>query len=212
MVLSDVFKGVAVSVRAPALAPIFRSDLQFRMLGYLAVGEDRQATVTDIAKAIGASYAAVWAEIDRLVKAGVLTQLRIGRSKVVRLSESSPYIEPLRKLLLMSYGPLPLLRERLESVEIVRDAFIYGSWARRYAGEQGPPPRDVDVLAIVDAGAAAAVVYQACGMAGDESGRTVNATVLTSGEWESDRSSFASSVRQQPRVGILGDDFGKVFT
>ncbi len=30
----------------------------------------------------------------------------------------------------------------------VRRGFIYGSWAARYSGEPGAPPRDVDVLVV----------------------------------------------------------------
>lgn len=199
-----------MAVRAPALAPLFRSDLQFRLLGYLAVGEHRDTTITDIAKAIDASYAAVWAEVDRLTKLGVLTQRTVGRSKVVQFSDHAPHVEPLRSILLMSYGPLPLLRERLQEVQAVREAFVYGSWARRYAGEPGPAPRDVDVLVLVEPGADAGEVHRACSRVGDETNQTINATVLTADEWESDPSSFARDVRQQPLVGVLGDAYGKV--
>lgn len=45
----------------------------------------------------------------------------------------------------MTYGPLPVLTELLAPVLAVREAFIYGSWAARHAGEPGPAPIDVDV-------------------------------------------------------------------
>ena len=36
----------------------------------------------------------------------------------------------------------------LADVEGITEAYIYGSWAARYRGETGPPPRDVDVLVV----------------------------------------------------------------
>lgn len=36
----------------------------------------------------------------------------------------------------------------LADVEGVQDAYLYGSWAAREAGEQGLPPGDVDVLVV----------------------------------------------------------------
>ena len=33
----------------------------------------------------------------------------------------------------------------------MEEAYIFGSWARRYEGELGPPPADIDVLIVGDA-------------------------------------------------------------
>jgi hypothetical protein len=48
---------------------------------------------------------------------------------------------------------LPLLRSRLqaeelEGVEGIEKAYLFGSWAARYAGEAGRAPADLDVLVI----------------------------------------------------------------
>ena len=34
--------------------------------------------------------------------------------------------------------------------EAIHEVFIFGSWADRYKGEQGPPPNDVDVAVVSD--------------------------------------------------------------
>jgi predicted nucleotidyltransferase len=52
------------------------------------------------------------------------------------------------QLVTETYGPVPVLRELLDRIERVDRAFIYGSWAARRSGQEGPPPRDLDVLVI----------------------------------------------------------------
>jgi predicted nucleotidyltransferase len=47
-----------------------------------------------------------------------------------------------------TYGPAPLLRNLLAELPGIREAYIYGSWAGRRAGQPGPPPRDIDVLVV----------------------------------------------------------------
>ena len=59
----------------------------------------------------------------------------------------------------------------------IESAFIYGSWARRYQGETGAPPGDIDLLVVgsvqVDD------VYDVMEMASARLSREVNPTVLT---------------------------------
>jgi predicted nucleotidyltransferase len=192
-----------------ALAPIFRSDLQFRLLGYLASG--RETSIRELSTAIDASYGATWAEVERLLELGTLEERRVGRSKLVRLAEGPSYMEPLRRLLLQTYGPLPFLRDELQMIEDVTEAFVYGSWARRYEGEIGPPPADVDVFVVMAPSSDPHPVYGACSRVTERTEQTVNATVLTATEWEGGDSAFVETVRAGPRVGVLGDEYGKVF-
>jgi hypothetical protein len=90
------------------------------------------------------------------------------------------------------------------------DASVYGSWARRYAGEVGPAPGDVDVLVVISAPSDPRPVYRAGARGSERTGQPVNATVLTADDWEHGESAFVRTVRDGPRVGLLGDEFGKV--
>ena len=87
-----------------------------------------------------------------------------------------------RAFLLKTVGPKPVLESVLGEVFGTESAFIYGSWARRYAGEAGAPPGDIDLLVVgtprVDA------VYDVTEKASSQLGREVNPTVLTQHEWE----------------------------
>ena len=72
----------------------------------------------------------------------------IGRSKLLHANADSPYFPPLARLVVMSFGPPLVIGEEFGTLSHVERVFIYGSWAARYAGEQGPAPHDVDVLLI----------------------------------------------------------------
>ncbi len=54
----------------------------------------------------------------------------------------------LAALMAVTFGPAPVLRELLAGVPGVPEAWIYGSWAARYAEQPGPAPKDVDVLIV----------------------------------------------------------------
>jgi predicted nucleotidyltransferase len=88
----------------------------------------------------------------------------------------------LSSLILKAFGPTALLAALLKRVPQVDAAYIYGSWARRYSGEAGPAPRDLDVLVVGNPNVNA--VYAAGRRAETELGLEVNPLVVTPGEWE----------------------------
>jgi predicted nucleotidyltransferase len=115
---------------------------------YLSPG--REYSVTELARLASASLKATAQEVDRLVTAGLLDDRRSGNQRLVRRAAPSRIVTPLTDLLAATYGPLPVLTEELAGLSGVEQAYIYGSWASRHAGEPGPPPDDVDLLVIGD--------------------------------------------------------------
>lgn len=207
-----------MSVVAPALAPIFRSDTQMRLLGELACSPAGQEfDISDLARRIGAQYATVHREVERLLTLGILTEARVGRSRTIAWSDQPPYAAPLRQLLLQTYGPLPALRDVLDGHPWIDQVFVFGSWAQRYAGEPGPPPNDVDVLVVFDPDHPdfpeedTLAIFQLVSRAGERvPDAAFNATPVERDEWGQRRTAFLRDVSDGPRVGVLGDDYGRV--
>lgn len=77
---------------------------------------------------------------------------------------------------------------------------IYGSWARRYQGEAGPLPHDVDLL-IIGAGSVGQI-RAAADVATRTLGRDVNVTVLAPAQWAAAESGFLAHVRDGPLVEL----------
>jgi predicted nucleotidyltransferase len=100
----------------------------------------------------------------------------------------------LHSILLKTIGPKAVLETQLRGLPGLDRALIYGSWARRYHGEPGPLPQDVDLMVIGTADVAE--IRAEADSATRKLGRDVNVTVLTPDEWDKSRpdSSHISSL------------------
>lgn len=190
-----------MSRRPPALLPIFRSEHQLRLLGYLYVRAGKAFSIADLERQTGIPQQTISREVGRLVRAGLLASRTTGPLKLVSANEDSPYFPELRGLLLKALGPGVLITERLRRIDGIEEAFIFGSWARRYRGEVGPPPADVDVLVIGDAPPGDVAV--ACLAAERRLGLAVNPVVLSTREWEAQTSGFIRGIRKGPLVPLI---------
>jgi predicted nucleotidyltransferase len=172
------------------------------LLGRLFLHPEREQTIAELQEATGIPQQTVSREVSRLLGAGILTGRRVGRLHFVKPNQASPYFRELAGLLLKALGPRTVLAERLSGLYGIEEAYLFGSWARRYQGEPGPPPGDIDVVVIgqpdIDA------VYQACREAGDALGQEVNPVVLTQAEWRSGRSGFVQELRKGALVSVVG--------
>lgn len=133
---------------SPSLLPLLRSQLQGELLAATLLHPEREFSLSELADRLGASHTAVLREANRLVEAGILSDRRVGRTRLLAARTDTPLARPLTELITVSFGPFPLLSEALHDVEGVERAYIYGSWAARYQGRPGPPPGDVDVLIV----------------------------------------------------------------
>lgn len=197
--MSDIIH--SVSEPSLGLLPIFRSDNQLGLLAYIFIHADRPHTPAELSRATGIAPATVSREVDRLVKAGVLSASRRGRSKLIEPNRQVPYFGDLRSLLIKVAGPPRILADLLRPIVGVEAAFIYGSWARRYFGEPGEYPRDVDLLVIGEPSVDA--IYDAATQAEGRLGLEVNPTIVTQEEWKQPKSVFLETVKRDRLVPVI---------
>lgn len=182
------------------LLPLLRSRVQGDLLALVYLNPDEEYSITEVAHRIGASVKAVHQEVTRLVESGLLTDRKLGTSRLVRSVQDSLLTRPLTDLLAVTYGPLPVLTRSLSGLDGVEQAFIYGSWAARYNGEPGPVPADVDVLAIgnVDPDELDERSRQAEAVLR----REVNIRRLRPATWANRDDPFVTTVRARPLVEL----------
>ncbi|MBC7462843.1 MAG: MarR family transcriptional regulator [Actinobacteria bacterium] len=131
-----------------SLLPLLRSQTQGDLLALLFINPEEEFSLSEVARRIKVSRPGVFHETQRLVAAGLITDRPDGRSRKIRANLSSPLSKPLSELLLLTYGPLPVLAKALSGIKDIKRAFLFGSWADRYQGIPGKPPNDVDVLIV----------------------------------------------------------------
>ncbi|MGO1976031.1 helix-turn-helix domain-containing protein [Brachybacterium tyrofermentans] len=186
---------------APLLAPIFRSDGQARLLSALML-DDEERNLTQLAEQTGLAYPTVHREAARLLQAGILVERQVGRTRLLRADPNSPLFTPLREILLITTGPVVLLKEEFCRIQGVESAFLHGSFAARMRGIDGPAPNDIDVLIIGTPDPDE--VYDACGRVEEIVHRPVNPTIATRAEFDRD-SGFHTQVRNSSTVPVLGE-------
>lgn len=186
---------------APLLAPIFRSDGQARLLSALLLAGD-ELSLTDVAERADLAYPTAHREVARLIEAGILVERRVGRTRLIRGNPDSPLAAPLREILTVVSGPVVLLAEEFGRIDGIQSAFLYGSFAARLRGVEGPAPHDIDVIVVgtpdVDA------VYEACTRVEAAVHRLVNPTILSAEEFTAE-SGFLDTVRSGSIVPVMGE-------
>lgn len=189
--------------KGPDRLPIFRSELQARLLALLLLQRGVEWTVAELQDRLGGSRAGVHQELRRLLDAGILERRSVGRADVYRAAERSPLVAPLRELVERTVGVEEDLRDRLSAVPGIDAAVIHGSWAGSTALRStsdidllvvGRPDRDELERAIRDAERAA--------------GREIDLSLYDPDDWARrirDGSGFVTTVSERPRIPIVGE-------
>lgn len=194
-----------VNMSAPALVPLFRSDQQLRILGVLFARVGGDVSIGDLAEEAGVAQATASREVSRLEEHGLVVSQLVGRNKLVRPNWDLPWAPELRSILMQTVGVLGRLAEVFRGEKGIDDAYIFGSWAARYHGQEGPFPRDIDVLVVGDA--SLRDVRQLCKHVQEDLRIEVNPVVVDQSSWQTaDPEPFIAHLKDQPLVPVpLGD-------
>lgn len=180
--------------------PIFRSETQLQILGAAYLDPERRFTIPELVARSQRPQPTVAREVERLAEAGLLeSELRSGR-RTVWAATTSPIFDELRSILLKTIGPRAVLERQYQGVPGIDSAMIYGSWARRYGGEAGPLPQDIDLMIV---GTPDVNTVRAKADLGSRVlGRDVNVTVLSPAEWGAASSGFIAHLKDGPLVEL----------
>lgn len=189
-----------VSPAATIALPLFRSDAQFRILGELFIAPGTEYTIGELAARTGVPQPTVSREVARLTDARLLARRSEGNRTLVSANPEALIGNELRSMMRKLYGPVQRLRERLAALDGVDRAVIFGSFARRWSGEPGPLPRDVDLLVIGDV--APDAIWGMAAQLSRDLGIEINPVLRTAQEWADDKTGFAENVRNEPQIDV----------
>lgn len=189
---------------APPLMPIFRSRHQAELLMWLLLHPDREYTMTELARRLRVPLTTLHREAQRLVDATLLRSRSVGRSRVLQANPEHRAVEPLTRLLEMTFGPRAVIAEEFADLTGAEQVLIFGSWAARYHGEPGPPPADIDVLVVGTP--QRADVYEAADRAQGRLGIQVNPVIRSRKLWDGAADSLVRQVRSSRTIDVHGVD------
>lgn len=162
---------------------------------------DGEHALSDVSQRTGVALPIVTREVDRLAAASILTSRKIGRTRVVAANPIYPFINPLTEIIAGTYGPSALIHDAFADLEGLQHLVVFGSWAARLSGKQGPAPGDVDVLVVGPVSK-----METYGIADDLTravGRPVNVTIMASERWDSDADPFVVSIKDSPTIELV---------
>ncbi|WP_324275375.1 helix-turn-helix domain-containing protein [Blastococcus brunescens] len=172
------------------------------MLTRLYLHPDQDFTVTDLAADARIPLSTAHRELQRLVDAGLVLARRVGRTSLHRANTGHRAAAALTELLQVSFGPAVVIAEEFADVDGVAEVVLFGSWAARHAGVDGPEPADVDVLVVGTP--RRADVYAAADRAQRRLHFPVNPVVRSIDQWSSsDADALVAQVRHSPHVTLL---------
>ena len=193
-------------IQPPALLPILRSQHQARLLTWLLLHPKDEYALGELAGLLQIAPSTMHQEVERLVRAGLVADRQVGRNRLLRANTNSRLIPALTDLLTMSFGPSVVVGEEFADVSGVDQVLIYGSWAERYSGSEGPEPGDVDVMVIgkLDRDE----VYAAADRAQARLGIPVNPTIRTSSSWKAANDALVAAIKNSAHITLIGEGIG----
>ena len=124
----------------PSLLPIFRSQQQAELLALILGDPVTEHGLAELAERTGIPYASVHREVERAQAAGLVSSRLVGRTRLIRADATSPYFTGLADVLVKAFGVPWVLGQALTGAGGIDAAYVYGSWAARFSGEDGDRP------------------------------------------------------------------------
>ena len=175
--------------------------MQVELLGLLLLQPDREWTLSELARVLGATQSSVHRELTRAVDAGIVSRRSSQRPHAFRAASDSPTYEALREILDRTVGVPKRLREALGPFPGVRAAAIHGSWSRGAPG----PTSDIDLIVVADDDRRR--VHRAIRGVGRQIGREIDASIVTPDGFRDllrGENPFLQTILRGPRIDVVG--------
>jgi predicted nucleotidyltransferase len=170
------------------------------LLAYYFTNPTARHHLRELAKRLGVDPSNLSKELRRLEKDGLFVSEINGRQKYFALNRKYPLYGEVRRIVEKTIGAAPLLTQALKKVQGIKQAYLYGSFARN----QQDAASDIDVLLIGTP--KSEVLALAIQSLERQLGREVNYTVLGRKEFEARRArkdAFLENLWHNKHVPLL---------
>lgn len=183
---------------------LFGSQTLPRLLALLIENPGRPMTAGELAQGLGgANRDSLYRALHRAEALGLVRRQHLGRTGGYEIASDSPIYPDLKGLLTKLLGLGPRLREALEGMKGIEQAFIYGS----YASGRDSADSDVDLFVIGSLSGLELSVALRSAVA--DYRREINVTAYSREEVEARLAAqdpFIQDVWAKPKVMLIGDE------
>ena len=173
------------------------------VLALMFANPDRRFYQRQVIESLRMGSGSVQRELERLVRAGVLTRTVEGRQRYFRANRECPIFDELRGIVRKTLGVARALEDAMSPLsKRIEVAFVFGSWA---SGTENADS-DVDLMVIGDV--SFSEVVNTVGSLQEELRREINPSVYPAKEFcrkLSEGHQFLTRVTQGPKVFLIGD-------
>lgn len=185
------------------LTNLFSSRVRAKVLAAFFLSPGERHNASKLSQKLGENYSAVWKELVRLEGLGILSSDPRGISKEYQVNEGCPITPELRSIVLKTEGIGKVIKEMLQKMDRVKEAFIYGSFASREADASS----DIDLMIIgeIDLEQLGSVISRL----EKELNRPINYIVISEEERnikKAIKDPFWENVQSAPKVMLIGGE------
>lgn len=176
-----------------------RSKITQAVLGYFMLHEGAEFYVHEMARRLSLDQKNLDRKLKELEKEGIFKSERRGKERYYSLNPSFPLFGEYKKIILKTVGLEHVLKEALQRVKGLKQAYLFGS----YAKDQMDAASDIDLLAVGNHNTLE--LQKKISEIQKSMGREINVMSLGSTEYERKQKSdpFIKSVHRGKKIQIL---------
>ncbi len=182
---------------------IIPSKVRLHILRLFLLEKGRKAGIREVGKITKAHPSQAKLELENLQKAGILKSEKAGNSLIYSLDSGCDMIAPLIQILSKTTGFEELIQKAIASINGIKTAFIFGSFASGNLQEKS----DIDLFIIgtPDIGALNSKIRKTEKLIN----REIQYVVMPFGEFKEKRSyGFVKNILNSKKVFLVGDEHG----
>jgi len=121
-----------------------RSKVAIKLLDYYFLNPDAQHYINELARILGLDPKNTEAKLKEFEEKGLLKSEFRGKERYFFLAKDNPILEHYRQIFLKTYGIEKSLKDIMEDIKGLNEAYIFGS----YAADKMDSSSDIDILAV----------------------------------------------------------------
>jgi DNA-binding transcriptional ArsR family regulator len=185
------------------LEKLLSSRARIEILKLFLFNPENRYYQRQVSNLTGQSIRAVQREVKKLEDAGLIKSNEEGNRIYYKINRASPIFEELKRIFFKTVGIAEVLKRELKGVELIKVAFIYGS----YAKDEEDLKSDIDLMVIGDINSRR--LSSLLSKPKNELGREINYIVFDVEDFRNKvnkEDHFLNTVLNEDKIFLVGDE------